>query len=60
MRRTFRGSGERETKMRHAKYRRSGRTWIALGTALEGGDDTAGRAVGAARDLAYPLPLEED
>ncbi len=46
--------------MRHAKYRRSGRTWIALGTALEGGDDTAGRAVGAARDLAYPLPLEED
>lgn len=29
------------------------------GNALEG-DDTAGRAVGAARDLAYPLPLEED
>ena len=43
--------------MRHAKYRRSGRTWIALGTALllAGGFAVAGAAVSLAR-IRLPLP----
>lgn len=55
--------------MRHAKYRRPGRTWIALGTALLlaglTGDGLEEMLVvrryepkGAALDLAYPLPEE--